>query len=104
MNKMLIRYMKEHINRAVNMTLGECLDTEAEHLFRGLLKTYPNHVETLNQLGLLAIEGKAPTQAVALLGKALKQRRNDPTLLTNYAICSTPKPFSFSSQPGVVSK
>jgi protein O-GlcNAc transferase len=58
--------------------------TEAERLYRDILKVAPDHFDALHLLGLLKHQQSHDSEALALIGAALLKRPNDVLALSNY--------------------
>jgi protein O-GlcNAc transferase len=58
--------------------------TEAERLYRDILKVAPDHFDALHLLGILKQQQNQSSEALALIGAALLKRPNEVKALSNY--------------------
>src|SRR5262245_43062623 len=59
-------------------------DAEADKCYRSVLSKVPNQPDSLNLLGVLAMEASNHEAAFDLLERAVQSRAKDPAILNNY--------------------
>ena len=62
------------------------LFAEAETIYRKILNTNPRHEDALHLLGVICHQTNRPSEAVKLIGQAVKQSPNNVNFLNNYGL------------------
>ena len=59
---------------------------EAEHLYTGILGVRPDHVDTLQMMGLIKLAKGQPGEALQLVSAAMRGRKPSPQMLLNHGL------------------